>query len=191
MAKRICVFCSSSNLVPSRYFKIAVELGALIGRAGLTLVYGGGNVGLMGTVAVATHAAGGKVVGVIPRFMLEKGLAYEQADQLIVTDDMRERKAVMEAQSDAFCALPGGFGTLEEILEIVTLKQLQRHAKPIVFMDVAGFYRPLQEIFEQLYRDAFMKPEFRSLYHFTGEPAEALAYLQDGPTNPAVEKWTA
>ncbi len=161
----ICVFCSSSDALDAVYFDAAAALGAEIARRGCTLVYGGGKWGLMGAVARAVHTAEGRVVGVIPESLMAQ--AYADADELIHTPDMRARKAAMEARADAFIGLPGGFGTLEELLEIITLKQLGFHTKPIVLLNVAGFYDSLLAMFEQMYRHRFANPAFNQLYHVT------------------------
>src|SRR5437867_216516 len=133
--RAICVFSSSSDAVAPHYVELAQSFGALLARRHMGLVYGAGRVGLMGVLARAVHAHGGRVIGVIPDFLRAQEVAYEEADELIVTRDLRERKAIMESRYDAFVALPGGFGTLEEILEILTLKQLATHAKPVVFLN--------------------------------------------------------
>lgn len=187
--KTICVFSSSSDAVAPEYFSVATELGALIARSGLTLIYGGGKVGVMGAVATSVHRHGGRVIGVIPKFMRVKEVAYEAADELIVTQTMRERKAIMEARADAFVSLPGGFGTLEEILEILTLKQLHQHAKPIVFVNTAGFFDPLLELFERLYREQFTKVESRQCYHVAAGPSEVLTYLDEYKFALPPSKW--
>jgi uncharacterized protein (TIGR00730 family) len=122
MSQSICVFSSSSDAIDRSFFQVAAELGAAIARRGDVMVFGGFNVGLMGEAARAVHQQGGRVVGVIPAFIESRGLGYDAADELIVTRDMRERKAAMEVRADAFVALPGGFGTLEEMFEIITLK---------------------------------------------------------------------
>ena len=155
----------------------------------MSLVYGGGRVGLMGVLARAVHAHGGKVVGVIPDFLRAKEVAYEEADELIVTRDLRERKAIMESRSDAFVALPGGFGTLEEILEILTLKQLATHAKPVVFLNAQGFFDPLLALFEQLYREQFAKEETRAHYHVASAAHEALDHIERYQPPEPVAKW--
>jgi hypothetical protein len=187
--KSVCVFSSSSNAVGPAFFAVAEELGALMARRGLTLVYGGGNIGLMGAMARAVHAHGGRVVGVIPRFMKQKEIAYEAADELILTTDLRERKAIMEARADAFIALPGGFGTLEEILEILTLRQLQTHRKPVAFLNTRGFFDPLLQLFEHLYEHRFARSEHRDLYHVGAEPAAVLDHFANHRPAAPVEKW--
>ncbi len=154
-----------------------------------TLVFGGTSVGLMGAVARATQKHGGHVIGVLPGFMRPRGIAYTSADELIITQDMRERKATMESRSDAFLALPGGFGTLEEMIEIITLKQLKQHAKPVVFLDIDGFYRPLQRLFEHMITNHFAKEAMRQIYHFAPDVPSAFQYL-DHYEPPAIdEKW--
>jgi len=177
MAKSICVFSASSNAVGTPFFALAEELGAALARRGHVLVYGGTNIGLMGAMARAAQQHGGKVVGVIPAFIAKLGLAYERADELIVTNDMRQRKATMEARSDAFLALPGGFGMLEELLEVITLKQLRQHIKPVVLLNCGGYYDPLSAFFEHMYQQGFAKPAYRQMYHFAGDIGQALAYF--------------
>ena len=189
MPQTLCVFCSSSDAVASLFFETTVELGSLLARRGYTLIYGGGRIGLMGALAKAVHQNGGRVIGVIPEFLRSKGLAYEAADELVITRDMRERKATMEARADGFVALPGGFGTLEEVLEIVTLKQLGLHAKPVVMVNTQDFYAPLLEVFERMYQERFAKPDYRQLYHFVADASGALDYIKTYQPVPLVNKW--
>jgi uncharacterized protein (TIGR00730 family) len=185
----ICVFAASSDAIDPAFFAAARELGTALARRGDTLVFGGCKVGLMGAVATAMHASGGRVVGIIPRFIRDKGLAYGSADELVVTDTMRERKARMEARADAFVALPGGFGTLEEMLEIITLKQLQQHTKAVLFLDVEGFYSPLHALYEHMFYERFAKASYRGLYEFVPTVRDALRYL-DAYQPPTIEgKW--
>jgi uncharacterized protein (TIGR00730 family) len=174
----VTVFCSSSDAIAPAFAEAAIEVGALLASRGYTLVYGGGRVGLMGALARSVHQNGGRVVGVIPGSLREREVGYEQADELIVTRDLRERKGIMEVRGNAFIALPGGFGTLEEVLELIALKQLRLLAKPIVILNVAGFYDPLIELFEHLYRARFAPAESRTLYYVTADPADALAYIE-------------
>jgi cytokinin riboside 5'-monophosphate phosphoribohydrolase len=194
MAKNICIFSASSNAVDATFFALAEELGAALAARGHVLVYGGTNVGLMGAMAKAAQQHGGKVVGVIPSFIAKRGWAYEHADELIITNDMRQRKATMEARSDAFLALPGGFGTLEEIFEIITLKQLQQHTKPVVFLNRNGYYDPLTALFEHMYEHGFAKAAYRQMYHFAGDVMQALDYVEQYQPAAVPElpsKWTA
>jgi uncharacterized protein (TIGR00730 family) len=189
MIRSVCVFSSSSDAVAPHYVEAAAALGAALARRRLTLVYGGGKVGLMGVMAQAVHAHGGKVVGVIPHFLKRKEIAYEAADELVVTQDLRERKAIMESRADAFVALPGGFGTLEEVMEILTLKQLETHAKPIVFLNTGGFFDPLLALFEQLFRERFTKGDFRAHYHVASRPDDIFAHFDRYQPPPRVDKW--
>ena len=184
----VCVYASSSDVVDGAYREAAAELGAEAARRGLTLVYGGAHVGLMRHAAEAAQAAGGRVIGVIPRAIEARGIAHAGADELIITRDMRERKAEMERRADAFIALPGGFGTLEELAEILVLRQLRYHSKPVVLLNTNGFYDPLLALFEHFYQSRMARPEHRELYAVARTPAEAL----DRAADPAVElpeKW--
>lgn len=175
--RSICVYCASSSRVATHFTQAAEELGTLLGQRGLTLVYGGASVGLMGVLAQAVQRSGGRVAGFIPQTLRDREIAYEAADELVVTRDLRERKALMEARADAFVALPGGLGTLEEVLEVLTLKQLRLHQKPIVFLNTAGFYDSLLAVFEQLRELNFSKPESRHAYELATQPAEVLQLL--------------
>jgi hypothetical protein len=177
MRGAVCVFCSSSDTIAPEFFAAATELGEQIARNDYSLVFGGTDVGLMGAVARSTHQHGGRVVGVLPEAFEQRKLAYKSADELIITRDLRERKATMEGRANAFVALPGGFGTLEEVLEIITLKQLRFHNKPIVLLNTGGFYDHLAQFFERLMHDRFAKNDHPNLYHITSSPTEALAHI--------------
>lgn len=189
MRKTICVFCSSSSAIDEIYFEAARELGKVIGERGWGLVYGGSDVGLMGAVARAVHLHQGTVVGVIPQTIHARGIAYETADEMLVTKDLRERKAEMELRADAFIALPGGFGTLEEIVEVLTLKQLQLHLKPIIFLNTNGFYDPLITLFEHFYTQQFAKPDSRQLYFVTPDANRAVEYIETYEPPVTESKW--
>jgi uncharacterized protein (TIGR00730 family) len=185
----LCVFSSSSDIIAPEFFAVAEELGAALARRGDVLVYGGCSVGLMGAMARAVHRHGGRVVGIIPTFIHQRGLAYDPADELIVTQTMRDRKAQMESRADCFLALPGGFGTLEEMLEIITLKQLAQHTKPVIFLNVSGFYDPLASLFAHMLEQRFVKAASRELYHFAASVDDVFAYLETY-TAPRIElKW--
>lgn len=186
--KTICVYCSSSDAVAPVYLAAARDLGAQIAARGDALVYGGADLGLMGALARAVHAGGGRVVGVIPHAFRERGIAYEAADELIITRDLRERKAQMEARADAFVALPGGFGTLEELLEILTLRQLRTHTKPVVLLNTGDFYAPLLALFAHFYREHFAKP-FDGLYHVAADVPGIFTYLDAYRPTVAPSKW--
>jgi len=189
MVKTICVFCSSSNAVDAVYFGAARELGEAMARRGWGLVYGGSDVGLMGAVARAVHLHHGTVVGVIPQTIHAQGIAYETADELLVTKDLRERKAEMERRADAFIAMPGGFGTLEEIIEVLTLKQLQLHLKPIIFLNINGFYDPLVTLFEHFYQQQFARPGSRDLYCVAPDVNRAIEYIESYQPPVIQSKW--
>ncbi|PSQ96380.1 MAG: TIGR00730 family Rossman fold protein [Bacteroidetes bacterium SW_9_63_38] len=174
----ICVYCSSSDAIADVYPPVADALGRKIAQRGHTLVYGGGAVGLMGVLAHAAHEEGGAVTGVIPsKLQNREGIAYN-ADELIVTDTMRERKGIMFRQSDAFIVLPGGYGTLEEFMEVLTLKQLGYHDHPIVILNVDGFYDTLLSFFEELREGQFAREAITDLVHVVAAPDEALDRIE-------------
>src|SRR6188472_1380277 len=164
MTKLLCVYCSSSDRIDQKYFAAANALGAEMVTRGWGLVYGGGKTGLMGAVARAVKVGGGRVVGVIPEFMKARELAYDEADELVTVVTMRDRKLLMETRADAFVALPGGWGTLEEILEILTLRQLDVVKKPCVIFNQDGFYDPLLALFDTMLREKFFKPSNMDLF---------------------------
>jgi uncharacterized protein (TIGR00730 family) len=186
---KICVFCSSSNAIPELYFDEANELGKLIGDFGHEIIYGGATVGLMHTVAEAARKAGARSVGIIPESIHLKRLSSPLDHEQIITPNMRERKYLMRKRSDAFIALPGGFGTLEEILEVITLKQLQYHNKPIVFVNTDGFYDSLFAQFERAYRDSFSKVDYKSTYFIAANSEEAFAYIHKYQPTELTAKW--
>ncbi len=185
----LCVFCSSSDAVDPVYKAAAAELGLKMAERGRTLVYGGTRVGLMGTVAQAVYENGGQVVGIIPENIFKRGIEYDLAHEMIVTPDMRERKRQMAERSDAFVVLPGGFGTLEEVLEVITLKQLQEHQKPIVFLNTRDFYAPLLTLFEHFYDQQVAKPASRVLYHIAPDVDGLFAYLDAYQPGMIESKW--
>jgi uncharacterized protein (TIGR00730 family) len=192
---RICVYCSSSAAVHVTYVQAARTLGQDLATRGHTLIYGGADVGLMGALARAAHAAGGRVIGVIPRRLAERDLAFRQADELLVAETMAERKRLMEERGEAFIALPGGFGTLEELLQVLTLKQLGYLQAPIVLLNsmadspTSGFFDHLLAHFECLYRERFAKPEYRALYYVATTPSEALDYVEQWTPHALPGKW--
>lgn len=187
--KPICVYASSSDAAPAACQRVAEELGALMARRGHPLVYGAGRVGLMGTVARAVHAGGGHVIGVIPERLRTVELAYEGADELIITQTMRERKAIMESRAQAFIALPGGFGTLEELVEVLVLRQLGYHDKPIVVLDVDATYQGLFDFFARLQRDRFIKESHLRLFHTAQSAVDALDYIAAHHPGAVEGKW--
>lgn len=184
----ICVYCASSSAVDGVYFDAAREVGAEIGRRGRRLVYGGADAGLMQAVAQSAREHGAKVEGVIPRSIHDMGLGAEWVDELVIADCLRTRKAEMERRADAFVVLPGGFGTLEELLETMTQRQLGQHGKPIVLLNTAGFFDPLLALFENLYRSRFARDEHRTLYGVADSPSAALDLTEQVPA-PLPPKW--
>jgi cytokinin riboside 5'-monophosphate phosphoribohydrolase len=185
----ICVFCSSSNAIADVYFKEAEKLGKLIAGSNYTLINGGANVGLMEAVTIAASKAGAKTIGIIPERLIGRSLASENSHEVIVTSDMQDRKARMRDISDAFIALPGGFGTLEEILEVITLRQLSYHTKPIVFINTNGFFNNLFNQFEVSYNEMFAKEIYRELYFVAKNAEEALKFIADYTPVELDTKW--
>lgn len=179
----ICVYCASSNHVPEIYVAAARALGEGMAGRGWTLVYGGGSVGLMGALAEAVHGAGGTVIGIIPQALLDREVGYLRADDLIVTTTLRERKRLMEEHADAFVALPGGFGTLEELLEIMTLRQLAYHDKPIVIVNIGGYFGAMLEQFERIFAEHFAHDRYRELYRVVDTCEAALELLAGRSTD--------
>ncbi|MGI6876176.1 MULTISPECIES: LOG family protein [Amycolatopsis] len=172
--KRICVFCGSSGGGDPVYVDTATALGKLLAERGIGLVYGGASVGLMGAVADGALAAGGEVIGVIPEHLKRVEIAHAGLSELVVTADMHERKAKMAEYADAFLALPGGAGTLEELAEVWTWAQLGLHGKPIGLLDVRGYYRPFQEFIDHMVTEKFLRPEHRDLVFVDEDPATLL-----------------
>lgn len=187
--KAITIYCSSSSVVAPIYFEAARELGRLMARSGALLVYGGTHVGLMGAVSAAVREEDGYTVGVIPATLRQLGLANEHLSELIVTDGMRERKAQMELKADAFIALPGGYGTLEEFFEIVTNKQLGFHNKAIVLLNTNGYYDPLLEQLKRAIDEEFMKLGSLDLFHIAPTPQDALDYIANYQPGEYRPKW--
>ena len=177
----ICVYCASGTKVHPAYFEAARELGALLAARGIGLVYGAGHMGLMGAVADAVLSAGGRVTGVIPRFMVERGWHHTGLTELRVTDDMHQRKSLMASLADATIALPGGIGTLEELLEIITWKQLGLYRKPVALLNARGYYDPLLQMLRRAVDERFMGASHASLFTVAATPAEALRQVCETP----------
>ena len=189
MKKVICVYSSSSNTIDTSYFDLAAELGRAIASNGDTLLFGGGMRGLMGATATAAHDSGARVIGIIPEALNLKGIAFEACDEMVVTRDIRTRKAIMDERSEAFIALPGGFGTLEELIEIISLKLLKYHNKPIVIMNRGGFYDAMLKQFEDIIEGSFAKPESRTLYYVAADAADAMEYINSYKPVELKDKW--
>jgi uncharacterized protein (TIGR00730 family) len=187
--RSVCVFCGSAPGSNPAYAAAARELGTELVRRNLALVYGGGRVGLMGEVATATLGAGGTVVGVIPQALSAKEIAFDEASELIVVGTMHDRKAHMADRSDAFVALPGGYGTCDELFEILTWAQLGIHRKPVGLLNVNGFFTPLLGWLDHVVREGLLKPKHRELL-LVADAVPALLDKLAGYVPPApVTKW--
>lgn len=171
---RVCVFAASSSRIDSVYLEAASELGTVFAREGVHAVFGGGGIGLMGILADSMLAAGGKITGVIPGFMMDEGWGHAGVSDMIVTADMSERKKTIFAMSDAAVALPGGVGTLEELTEVITLKQLGQFNKPIIIVNVNGFYDHLIEFFEHMFRGNFIRLEHKDIWQIVTSAGEVV-----------------
>lgn len=186
--ERICVFCGSNRGSRPAYAEAARRMGTELARRRLGLVYGGGRVGLMGILADAALAAGGEVIGIIPEALLAWEVAHASLSDLQVVGSMHERKARMADLSDAFVALPGGFGTLEEFCEVLTWSQLGLHRKPCGLVNVDGYYDPLLALLDYAVTERFVRPEHRALVLEASEPVRLLD-LVAGYEAPLLEKW--
>lgn len=177
--KNICVFASSSNFLEEIFYSDAQKLGNLIGENGYNIVYGGSKLGMMYACARAVKAAGGKIIGIMPEKLANMGCANpEDCDEFILTPGMRERKAKLDELSDAVIAIAGGYGTLEELAELIVQKQLGYNNKPIVILNTSGFYDKLIEFFETMITRNFANKESRKLYFVAQTPAEAIEYIK-------------
>lgn len=178
MALTICVYCASSEAIDPGYRAVAARLGRAIASEGWRLVYGGGNVGLMGELARSALDAGGHVTGIIPHRLATREIALEGVTELIRVETMRERKALMDERADAFVVLPGGIGTLEELVEIVTLKQLGYHDRAVIVLDAAGYWDPLREQLRRMVDERFAQPTLLDLFTFAADVETAVATLR-------------
>ena len=179
--KNVCVYSASSTKIAPVYFAVAEELGHLLASKGINLINGAGSIGLMAATSNAALASGGTVTGVIPQFMVEQGWHHTGLTQLIATETMHERKRLMADMSDGVIALPGGCGTLEELLEIITWKQLGLYLKPIVVLNVDGYFNPLLEMLHKAIDENFMRPEHGNIWVVAETPEEAVQLLYDTP----------
>jgi len=185
----VCVFCSSSDAVAERHFDNARKLGQVIGENGWTLVYGGASVGLMGTLSEAAKKAGAKVVGIIPEYLVARGVDKETCDELIVTKDLATRKQLMAEKSDAFIVLPGSIGTLEEMMEQMALKGLKQHTKPILLLNGCAYWRPLLDLMEQMVALKFLKAEMMALLTIVEDPEDVPVALATYIPPDLPDKW--
>jgi len=179
--RSITIYCSSSSDLADVYYRAGADLGAAIARHGWALVYGGNRIGLMATVADAARAAGGKVVGITPQLMIDHGIGDDHCDELVVTSGMRERKALLEQRGDAFIALPGGLGTFEELFEVLVGRLLGYHDKPIVLLNIAGYYDRLIAAVEHGISEGFIKPKSRRAWYIAADVPAAMDYLLSSP----------
>ena len=175
--KCVCVFCGSSSGVSEVYRDSALALGRQLAASGLTLVYGGGNVGLMGTLADACLSSGGKVIGVIPEHLVSRELAHHGVSKLIRVQSMHERKRRMVDLSDSFLTMPGGIGTMDEFFEVFTWQQLGLHQKPIGILNVEGFFDQLLQLLDRMTATGFLKSKNRDQLHVGDDPAKLLEVL--------------
>jgi uncharacterized protein (TIGR00730 family) len=185
---RICVFCSSNLGNKKEYIDVAHELGRVLAERKITLVYGGANVGLMRAVAESTLEHGGKAIGVITHFLAQKHLTQPGLSELILVDTMQERKAKMAELADAFITLPGGFGTLEELFEVLTAGQLGLHQKPMALINTNGFYEHLKLHLNQMVQAEMLLEPHAKIAQFVNSPQEALEALESYQA-PVIEKW--
>jgi uncharacterized protein (TIGR00730 family) len=186
--KSVCVFCGSSSGNGTAYLAAARATGEAVARRGLTLVYGGASRGLMGALADTVLAHGGKVIGVMPRGLARAEIVHGGLTELVIVDSMYERKRLMFERSDAFLTLPGGFGTLDELAEVLTMSQLGLHAKPCGLLDVGGFFAPLIAFLDHAVSERFVRPEHRALITLGDDPEGLLDRLA-APPPPPIPKW--
>jgi len=186
--QNICIFASSSEHLEPAYYALAEELGRAVAGAGAGMVFGGGARGLMGAVARGVARERGRITGVIPEKLNRPGIAYAACTELIETPTMHARKQTMEDLSDGFIALPGGFGTLEEVLEVITLRQLGYHDKPVVLLNRGGFYDSLLEQFERLYAESFADIAYRAMYGVAQDVEEAVRLIYTHKPAPLPDK---
>ena len=189
MVESICVFCGSNPGRDPAFQQAAADLGAEMGRRGIRLVYGGSHLGMMGTVANAVLAAGGAVTGVVPRLLVEKEAAFTDLADLRVVATMHERKALMVDLAEGFVALPGGYGTLDELFECVTWAQLRIHVRPIVLWSVNGFFDPLFAYLDSVVEAGLLRPAHRALLRRAGSLDAVFELLHQPVADAGVEKW--
>ncbi len=179
--KSVCVYCGSSSKVDNAYFEAARELGKLLADRGIRLVYGAGNQGLMGEVANSVLDNGGEVLGIIPQFMHQEGWHHTGLSELRIVESMHQRKAMMAAEADATIALAGGCGTLEELLEIITWKQLGLYFNPIVLLNTNNYYTPLDQMLQRAITENFMRAEHGTMWQLANTPLESLEAIANAP----------
>jgi len=189
--RSVCVYCASSSHGPESHKSAARQLGQLLAENNIRLVFGGGHVGLMGVIANAALAAGGEVTGVIPTFLRDLELAHDGCDELVVTESMHSRKEKMAELSDGFVVLPGGLGTLDEAFEMITWRQIGLHDKPIIFLDIDGYWQPLQALMGHIAANKYMRPKDAPLFTVVSRIEDVLPALRAAPPErqPITSKW--
>lgn len=186
---KICIYCSSSDALDNKYYNLAKEIAQLMAKKNHTLVYGGAKVGIMGVLADEMLKNGGQVIGIIPKVIEEKEIAHTGITELIVTETMQERKKLLQELSDAFITLPGGFGSLEELSETITAKQLEFYDKAIVIFNQDNFYDPLIQQFENFYKCNFAKSDYSQLYFVSKSSSETIDYIENYKKSRIKSKW--
>ncbi len=186
--KNVCVFCSSSNSLDPIYYEAGEALGYLLAKNGFNIVYGGSKLGIMYSVTKAAKDNGAKITGVMPEKLYDLGVSEEYCDEFCLTTGMRERKAKMDEMSEAVIALAGGFGTLEELSEIIVQKQLCYNDKPIVILNTNGYYDNLIKFFDTIIQNKFANQNSKGLYYITNDPMEAVSYLKNYNTTPHLKE---
>lgn len=181
MIKKVCVFCASSNKVDKKYFDVAEQTATVLTENKITTVYGGGAVGLMGKLADVAMEQGGEVIGIIPSFMMDVEWGHKNITELILVEDMHERKKKLVEDIDAIVVLPGGSGTLEEVMEVITLKRLGKFTKPILFINTDGFYDSLFQFFDKMIEEKFMREEHRAIWQSVDDPKDIIAAIKLAP----------
>ena len=181
MISKICVFCASSHKVDEKYFDIAERTAKTLVDNNITTVYGGGAVGLMGRLADVAMQNNGKVIGIIPKFMMDVEWGHKNITELILVKDMHERKKKLVEDIDAIVILPGGSGTLEETMEVITLKRLGKFTKPIIFINTDGFYDSLFQLFDKMIEERFMRKEHRNMWISINTPEEIISAVKSSP----------
>lgn len=184
----ICLYGASSNAIAKSYINPTEELGAKIAERGHTLIYGGGAAGLMGAAARGVYSRGGKIIGIVPSFLNVDGILFDKCDEMIFTETMRERKQLMEERANAFIMTPGGVGTFDEFFEILTLKQLGRHSKPIAVFNINGYFNSLIEQLKNAVHKQFMNPEAFELCMFTDNADKLINYIEQSVSKPEQSK---
>ncbi len=179
--RRVSVFCASSAKVNGSYLEAATELGQILSNAGIAANYGGGGVGLMGALADSMLSAGGSIRGIIPKFMVEQSWNHPEVEDMVIVADMHERKKTLTENIDAFIALPGGVGTLEELLEMITLKQLGQLLVPIIIVNTNNFFDPFLEMLDHMIREQFMRKIHRDIWTVIEKPKDVLEAIRNAP----------